>query len=111
MLTLEELAEKYDRHLKHCIEFDVQPGWLQLANRLLAALVAADPEIQIYQVKAKQGLTCYTDSSVELKPHRLTSNAFRESQHICQWCGEPGELIGWNVWCPTHAVPANRGVP
>lgn len=109
ILDAEQLCEKYDANLKHCIEFSVSPGWLPLVNRLMAQLVAECPDVQIWQCKSKLGLRMYAGHGTrETKGvERLIADAEHDSRSICQHCGEPGKLIGWNVWCPKHEADRN----
>lgn len=102
-MTLEQLEREYAANLVRCFDFSVPVGWLPLVTRLLERLTEVQPYIDIAQVKAKCGLTVYTDNATDAAQW-LIDKAFRASQHICQGCGEPGKLSGFNVWCASCGV-------
>lgn len=87
-------------------------GWDDLIRQLHNRLVGIDPDYRVVQVKEKLGgLRYYIEPSPgldEMLCRRLTDveyEAEAESFHICEVCGEPGELRlrGWHrTLCDIH---------
>lgn len=74
-------------------------GWDMLIRQLHTRIVGIDPDYRVVQVKEKYGgLRYYVVMSAgldELLHHRVSeaiSEAEEESFHICELCGQPGEL-------------------
>lgn len=71
------------------------PGWSRLLDELHARLVALDPDYGVQQIKEKFGGLRFCASFSEPVRRQclaLVAEAERRSQHICERCGEPGEL-------------------
>jgi hypothetical protein len=70
--------------------FDCGPGWRDLILWALAGMVAADPLVQIHQIKQKFGSLRINPQSDSDEVWRLSSEAEARSLHICELCGQPG---------------------
>lgn len=84
-------------------------GWVDLVVQLNIMLEAIFPDYSIAQVKEKFGGLRYyieswgedTDGSKIKMAEFLIKQAEQNSYHICQVCGQPGELRKGNRWWGT----------
>jgi hypothetical protein len=90
---------------------NVGKGWHTLIRNLEDQLNLLDENFELQQVKEKFGsLRYYADTQVDpvrVHFHALISTAEEMSEHICEECGEPGELYsskhGWlKTLCAKH---------
>lgn len=84
--------------------YPVGPGWWPLLDDTVAKLRALDPEVQLL-FKEKYG-TCQIDFITESSEHfneinRLTADAEDASGHVCEFCGQPGQLREERRWMQT----------
>lgn len=109
--TLNLFGEKYPNLLpgpKQQYLF-IQAGWEDILHELFAKLSVYDNVI-ICQVKEKFGqLRIYTNEPKELQDtvRALIQEAEEKSSKVCQYCGQPGTIIGcddgWlRALCSTH---------
>lgn len=88
----------------HC--FDCNEGWYPLIQELIEDLIKLGWDKQITQVKEKfGGLRFYVNSCTSEMLERI-GKAEADSYHICEDCGDPGELrkdLGWYfTLCDAH---------
>jgi len=80
-----QLSDHYD---------DVGPGWKRLLEQLHADISVLKSDYQVSQVKEKFGaLRVYLDRSTRAMDD-LIREAEKKSAHLCEVCGQPGELGG-----------------
>jgi hypothetical protein len=92
--------------IKSCGFFDIEEGWYPLIKELIEDLIALGWNKQTCQVKEKfGGLRFYINEGTD-EIHKRISKAEEDSYHVCEKCGEPGELrndIGWYLTlCDNH---------
>lgn len=92
--------------IKSCGFFSVGEGWFPIIKELIEDLITLGWDKQTCQVKEKfGGLRFYINSGLN-EMHERISKAENDSYHICEKCGEPGELrndIGWyRTLCDNH---------
>lgn len=84
----------------------VGDGWLQLLHDLIEELIAAGWDKQIKQVKEKFGGLRFYIGGGSQEIHDIISKYEALSYHVCEVCGEQGELrndIGWyRTLCDKH---------
>lgn len=123
VLTCERLRTFYPDILKGCWEVGVGRGWLPMVRDLLELMKIEGRKYgvayHVVQIKEKFGGlryyydSCYDDAlppseEVEFSRERVSaavSEAENRSVHICEACGEPGELNTtgwWTTLCPRH---------
>ena len=88
--------------------FDCDSGWNVLLKELIEDLIELGWNKQVCQVKEKfGGLRFYINEGSDEIYDRLIK-AERESYHICEKCGEKGELRNDNGWyltlCENHYI-------
>jgi hypothetical protein len=88
--------------------FSVDEGWYPLIKDLIDDLIKLGWNKQVCQVKEKfGGLRFYINEGSDEIYDRLIK-AERESYHICEKCGEKGELRNDNGWyltlCENHYI-------
>lgn len=84
--------------------YSVGPGWWPMLDEMSGKVLALDPNAQL-MYKEKYG-TVQVDYITESVDHvqeinRLTMEAEEASGHICEFCGQPGELREQNRWLTT----------
>jgi len=81
-------------------------GWYPLIQELIAELIKTDWDRDIHQIKEKFGGLCFYIGSASEAVHKLVREYESKSYHICETCGEAGELrkdCGWggSTWYKT----------
>lgn len=81
--------------------YPVGPGWWPLLEEMETKIRALDPEVQLLY-KEKYG-TLQVNYITESPEHfheiaRLTQEAEKASETICESCGQPGRLREQNRW-------------
>ena len=115
---LQDLEARYPQLYRKGMFFECGPGWYGLLDRLSAQLEANIVAIQARgdldafdlelipaasQVKEKfGGLRFYLEGNYPPEMGRLVEEAECLSFHVCEVCGEQGELKGYQVRCSSH---------
>jgi len=85
---------------------EIGGGWYQLIHDLLEELLKTDWDRDIHQVKEKFGGLRFYIGSASQEVHEIIGKYEELSYHICEVCGEKGELrkdCGWRggLWYKT----------
>lgn len=95
----------YDGYTRELALASVGEGWAKLVNEAFDQLAHIKGNIKIIQVKEKWGgLRIYTDYSNHLYDKKVRELEER-SFHICEVCGNPGNLRGggwYRTLCAEH---------
>ena len=110
---MHKLKEKYPEFFQGYAEISTEEGWDGLLDRLFTTIRAEKAELKVLQIKQKFGQLrfYYQAESVNNKVHDSIALAERDSEHICEICGEQGQQLtnknGWiKVLCEKHAQDA-----
>ena len=92
-----EILNQWDQNVDpQWRSIDCGYGWATILLDCHRKLVSIDPEYKVVQIKEKFGtLRYYFDASKREYSRDMQDIAFsyeRESQHVCEVCGEKGEL-------------------
>lgn len=86
--------------------FDVGDGWLPLLKELIEDLIELGWDKETTQVKEKFGGLRFYINSGSKEIHDRILKAEKDSYHICEKCGQEGQLrgdIGWYLTlCDEH---------
>lgn len=85
--------------------FECHSGWYPLILECADKLSRTDNPPRITQVKEKWGTLNINTTATTDKQSAIINDIERRSSHICEICGEPGQLYtdGWyKTRCLTH---------
>lgn len=106
------------------VEMAIGDGWFDILHAACRKLSKVSPDLHIIQIKEKFGdLTIYFGEweapkwwqfwrYFERNPWKIIMYASLHAEHVCEWCGQPGEKgsDGWiKVLCPEHRELWNAG--
>lgn len=112
---LEEIAEIHGREFAPGITL----GWSQILIDLNDQIEAIVPDYEVAQIKQKFGQLRFYLNALECskedyeKVQEAILEAERESVHVCEICGEPGDLRddSWmNCFCIDHFSKSKEGM-
>lgn len=86
----------------------VGKGWTPLITQLIKDLFAAGWDGEIFQVKEKFGGLRFYVGAVPDGAYELIDKAENDSYHICEVCGQPGELRNDRSWLLTLCDEHNK---
>ncbi len=110
-MTEEHLLEKYKNILAlgHNSGFNCWSGWYSIINDMLATMdhsMSVPFDLKVVQIKEKFGTLRVYIAPRDPYTQGIIDMAETISKHICERCGEPGEMrtgIGWHkTLCLNH---------
>ena len=90
-----------------CFGFECGDGWFDLLWRLSKKISACKEEVVATQVKEKFGTLRFYVGGASDKAFRIIEKAEKESGHICEKCGNKGELRERGTWLKTICEVCN----
>lgn len=86
---------------------DYPEGWKPLLDEMVAKITEQGWDGEIRQIKEKFGGLRFYIGAASNEVHQTIEEYCERSFHICEKCGEPGELMVKNYWlktvCSQHA--------
>jgi hypothetical protein len=92
-----------------CFGFECGNGWFDLLWRLSKKISECKEGVIAIQVKEKYGTLRFYIGGGSDKVFNIIDEAERESKHICEECGDKGELRERGVWLKTVCETCNSG--